>query len=75
MDIRYKNSFIRLPLKVAYFLSKRANKKVVLAIITKLMGLMKREVIIIGQDANCEITPVNIKRQPITTNTLDTFVI
>ena len=75
IDVSYKNSFIRPPLKVAYFLSKRANKKAVLAIIKKLLHLMKREVIIIGQDANFESTPINIKRHPITTNTLGSFVI
>ncbi len=66
---------MRLALKVSYFLSKRANKKAVLAAIRKLLHLMNCEAIIIGQDANFEITPIDTKRQPITTNTLDNFVI
>ena len=56
-----------------YFLNKRANKRAVLAAIRKLTELMKRAAIIIGQDANFEVTPVNINRQLITTNTLDIF--
>lgn len=68
---KYTKSFVILP----YFLNKRANKKEVLAAITKLIGLIRHVAIVIGQDVSLETTPTNIKRQPITTNALDIFVI
>ena len=78
MSLEFRQRRIRLRRRVKgcpYFLVRMANKKVVLAKIKKLLGLSDLAEIIIGIEVTLKITATNIRRQPITTRSLDKLLI